>query len=579
LEAVLEPRRDILLRTALSTGLFGLNAADIVAFDSAEDKWQAWLDKFLDYRSKWENACFIALFRHLLVDQNVRERLVRCPAGERVLTNFLHIAELLHRAESEEGLAPDALCAWLRQRINDFANSPDEDQLRLESDDDAVLLATVHKSKGLEYPIVFCPFLWKAVDPKNRGGILFHDPANGYRLTLDLQDKRPEPDDNKNMAHTECVAESLRALYVALTRAQNRCYVYAGDISGFEWSPLARVFGSASPFRALQALAKNAGGSVTVTVVDPAEDQKVKVQASETELTALSARSFSGAIPRARMIASFTSLVSGALEEERDRNVVELGQPSLETEATINDLSRFEGSIRAGVFLHDVLEHLDFQAPNQIDQLVGLKLATHGIAGSDWREPFCAQLRLLLATPLQPGLTLSQIPLAQRLSEVEFSFPIVSLQPDQLRKFFLKHGGPPLPGEFPDSLGRLCFQPVEGFMRGFIDLLFRFGERYYIVDWKSNWLGNRPGDYDEQAIRACMTQHSYFLQYHLYTIAADLYLSSRIAGYEYDKQFGGVFYVFFRGLDPENPNRGIFRDRPNAFLVRALRQNLIDGLL
>jgi exodeoxyribonuclease V beta subunit len=76
-----------------------------------------------------------------------------------------------------------------------------------------------------------------------------------------------------------------------------------------------------------------------------------------------------------------------------------------------------------------------------------------------------------------------------------------------------------------------------------------------------------------------MLQHSYYLQYHLYTVATDLYLSSRISGYEYDNQFGGVFYVFFRGLDPAKPSRGIFRDRPPAPLVRALRQLLIDGLL
>jgi exodeoxyribonuclease V beta subunit len=146
-----------------------------------------------------------------------------------------------------------------------------------------------------------------------------------------------------------------------------------------------------------------------------------------------------------------------------------------------------------------------------------------------------------------------------------------------LQKIFVKHGGPGLPSEFPSSLGRLHFRPVEGFMRGFIDLLFQFQDRYYIVDWKSNWLGIQRSDYDEEGIRASMLQHSYFLQYHLYTVAADLYLSRRMSGYEYDKQFGGIFYVFFRGLDPEKPSRGIFRNRPSATLINALRQLLIDG--
>jgi exodeoxyribonuclease V beta subunit len=105
-----------------------------------------------------------------------------------------------------------------------------------------------------------------------------------------------------------------------------------------------------------------------------------------------------------------------------------------------------------------------------------------------------------------------------------------------------------------------------------------FEDRYYIIDWKSNWLGPQPGDYDQKGSQACMLQHSYFLQYHLYTVAADLYLRRRIGGYEYDKHFGGIFYVFFRGLDPQTPSRGIFYDRPADSLVCALRQLLIGGL-
>jgi exodeoxyribonuclease V beta subunit len=246
LEAVQEPRNDVFLRTALATSLFGLNAAEILELDSAEAKWQSWLEKFLLYQTQWVDFCFIALFRQVLLDQKVPQRLIRYIGGERALTNFLHIAELIHQAETEERLTPNALCGWLREQMNKSDKADEEHQLRLESDDDAVLLATVHKSKGLEYPIVFCPYLWKAGDLKNRSEILFHDPANGDRLTLDLGEKRPNPDDHDLLAGRECLAESLRTLYVALTRAQNRCYVYAGEIKEFANSPLAHVLGSAS---------------------------------------------------------------------------------------------------------------------------------------------------------------------------------------------------------------------------------------------------------------------------------------------------------------------------------------------
>ncbi|MBV8068425.1 MAG: exodeoxyribonuclease V subunit beta [Acidobacteriaceae bacterium] len=578
LEAVLQPARDVLLRTALSTSLLGLNAAEILSLDSAEAKWQYWLERFLLYRSKWEDSCFIAFFRYLFVDQKVRQRLVQNPGGERVLTNFLHIAELLHQAETEQRLAPTALCGWLREQNNHAANTNEEHQLRLESDDDAVLLATVHKSKGLEYPIVFCPFLWKAGDSKNRREILFHDPVNEHRLTLDLQENRPDPDVNDRLAAEEALSESLRALYVALTRAQNRCYVYAGDISGFENSPLAHVLGSALAAPAFRKLAE-AAGAISVTTIDPEADQALAIQPLQTQsVQELSARPFSGTIPSTQMIASFTGLTAGRAVEEPDRDAVELVEPGIEVEGNANDLAGFERGLRAGIFLHDILEHLDFQAPDQIDQIVRSKLATHGIKGKGLREALSAKLRLLVETPLMPGLTLSRIPLAERLSEVEFSHPIASLPRGQLQKIFCRHGGIHLPPEFSMSLGHLDLRQVEGFMRGFIDLLFRFQDRYYLVDWKSNWLGKRTSDYDEEGMRASMLRHTYYLQYHLYTLAADLYLSRRVSGYEYDKQFGGVFYVFFRGLDSAIPSRGIFHDRPPAALVQALRQLLIDGL-
>jgi exodeoxyribonuclease V beta subunit len=586
LEAVLEPGRDILLRTALATRLFGLNAAEILSLDSGEAQWQFWLEKFLLFRNKWEESCFIAFFRSVLFDQEVRQRLIQYPGGERILTNLLHLAELLHRAETAERLTPNALCGWLREQLGDTARASDEHQLRLESDDDAVLLATVHKSKGLEYPIVFCPFLWKPGDPKYRREILFHDPANENRLSLDLLENRPDPDDHNFIAGQESMAESLRALYVALTRAQNRCYVYAGNISGFDESPLAHLLGASSTDLeppALQALVDKSGGAINVTVVDPAADQAFAIQPVRTQnVEELSARRFSGTVPNTRMITSFTGLTAGRAEEEPDRDAVETGESALEAPGGANVLAGFQRGLRAGVFLHDVLQHLDFQAPDQIDQLVRRKLATHGLKGNGLPEALCAQLQVLLqaplVTPLEPGLTLSRIPPAERLSEVEFSHPITSLQEDQLQEIFVKYAGPALPLEFPKSLGRLHFRQVEGFMRGFIDLLFRFQNRYYIVDWKSNWLGNRLSDYDQEGIQVSMLQHSYFLQYHLYTVAADLYLRRRVSGYEYDKQFGGVFYVFFRGLDPLKAGRGIFHHLPPAGLISALRQLLIGGL-
>ena len=120
-------------------------------------------------------------------------------------------------------------------------------------------------------------------------------------------------------------------------------------------------------------------------------------------------------------------------------------------------------------------------------------------------------------------------------------------------------------------MGSLRFDPVEGFMRGFIDLLFRFKDRYYLIDWKSNWLGSQPADYGPEGMQRAMLEHNYYLQYHLYTLAVDLFLERRLPGYDYQTHFGGVHYIFLRGIDPKDPSRGIFRDRPAVETVRRLR--------
>src|SRR6185436_17460624 len=135
--------------------------------------------------------------------------------------------ELLHDSESAGGLTPDALCSWLREKRTSKRVSQDRFQLRLESDEDAVQIVTVHKSKGLEYPIVFCPFFWPKAESSAQRELLFHDREANDRLTFDLRGKYGGAPRHREWQRDETLAEELRLLYVAVTRARNRCYIYA----------------------------------------------------------------------------------------------------------------------------------------------------------------------------------------------------------------------------------------------------------------------------------------------------------------------------------------------------------------
>jgi exodeoxyribonuclease V beta subunit len=185
----------------------------------------------------------------------------------------------------------------------------------------------------------------------------------------------------------------------------------------------------------------------------------------------------------------------------------------------------------------------------------------------------------VLAVPLQPGkngLTLSSIGMKDRLSELEFYFPLKPITPKKLKTIFAEHGGPEITGDFPSQIENLNFLPAQGFMKGFIDLIFQFQGRYYLVDWKSNFLGSRVEDYGKKTLLREMKENFYILQYHIYSLALHQYLKNRIRDYDYEKHFGGVFYVFLRGVDPERGAEfGIYRDQPGKELISALGRELI----
>jgi exodeoxyribonuclease V beta subunit len=201
------------------------------------------------------------------------------------------------------------------------------------------------------------------------------------------------------------------------------------------------------------------------------------------------------------------------------------------------------------------------------------QLRAHGFDEDEFAAALKDCIRRAMRVPLdtaRPQFTLSSIIGTHRLTELEFSFPLKRTTPVAIRDLFagLSDAGGV-------SFARLNFDPVRGYLQGFIDLIFQFEKKFYILDWKSNWLGNAVEDYHLTAMRREMSERLYPLQYHLYTLALHQYLALRLPGYDYEKHFGGVFYLFVRGLDPARPEFGVYRDRPSAGLIEKLSQRLI----
>ncbi len=571
LQGILEPRRERLFKAALTTSLIGFNGNQLADLDQDETARQRWLDRFAEWQTKWMDDCFIAMFRQVLVQQDARSRVIQLPAGERRLTNFLHLAELLHSAETTGRLQPDGVCAWLHRERNKERIAQDEFQLRLESDDDAVQIVTIHKCKGLEYPIVYCPFLWLPAEPSKRNELQFHDRNNQDRLTISLVGKAEASAQQQAWQTEEITSEELRMLYVAVTRAKNRCTIHLGHIKKIEESPLAYLFGRKAELREpIAAFAANSDGSAASAIVQGAPQESAISAPALTPTFA--ARRFAGNIDHTVMAASFSGLNAGRIElQELEPEVADEPEVVLpEQETTGDTIFDFARGARAGDFFHAVLEELDFQNGSNIESAVDRQLSYHGLARTPCRAAILAKLQELCEVELQPGMSLKAVPRSDRVAEMEFACRLNRTDPKRLREILERCPG--LPSQFTANLGRLRFNPVEGYLRGFIDLFFQFNRRYYIVDWKSNWLGNQAADYDEEGMRNSMVEHNYFLQAHLYLLAADLFLQNRVKNYDYARDFGGVFYIYLRGVDPKSPRLGVYEQKPVEQAILALRE-------
>ena len=507
------------------------------------------------------------------------------------------------------------LLEWLAEQRLSAASRDDEHLVRMESDEKAVKIVTVHKSKGLEYPIVFCPYLWDrddAVETKKRA-VLFHDIEDDHRLKMDCGS--PDLDAHGKIARKEQMAENLRLAYVALTRAKNRCYTSWGRFHGCKPSAPAYLFhsqdmeeteqpgqnvqsrlkgmSSKDMLNELKAIADASDDTIGVYLLEDPESESSKKTISKPsehkEIEPLYYKEFTGHIRDESRISSFSSLTTGIdphgdIPVEDQPETISANHPEQPDAANFNpqdieEMLAFPRGSMAGTFWHSVFEDIDFTAAaDTAKSIIPEKLDAYGM-GQEFLETVSKAVSHILSIPLetdQPDFTLDCIANADRITEMAFYFPLKNVSEDQFKRVFQSKTGITLPGLLPESIDRLNFSIPKGFMRGFIDLVFRFEDRFYILDWKSNFLGEDMTNYHQDALPAAMRSHQYFLQYYIYTVALDRYLKLRMPKYDYDTHFGGVYYLFIRGMHPAYGSAyGIFRDIPPAETIDRLADMLI----
>ena len=583
LHGILELENDRLLVAALSTRYLGCDSAELSAINEDEALWEAHRDNAFDLRDTWLKRGFMAMALKLLHQNFTPEP----QHHERSLTNAIQLLELLQQA-SQQHRQPEQLLNWLREQIEAQGGSA-EAELRLESDANLIRIITQHGSKGLEYPVVFIPFATRYKDPakfgsKNIDLFKYHE-RDTYQLNYFIGQDRSITD----LYREEAYAETIRLLYVAITRAEHRCYLCVTPFSRFHLSPLGQTLKLSAEDdlqHKLLTLAESEPESIYVQQIDDIDFPVAREQAVVSE-THYSPAVFSGRIERNWWLSSFSALTrnlrhGGISTPDRDQDELLNTAEDLSAQSVEAEKIRFKLTKGAatGNLLHDILEHTDFTQPHWQRSLERPLSRFNETLDSTQQSDLIDWLSACLDTRLVGGPKLNELSWSQTLRESEFYFPMEQVKPGALGALLAKHRQQrkdlsvnTLSAKNEPALIQLPgHQALQGMMHGFIDLIFEWQGKYYIADYKSSHLGEQLDSYQYEALEKNVQDNYYDLQYLLYSLALHRYLKNRLSDYDPQAHFGGIYYLYLRGMSPDSKT-GIF----NADISPELL-NELDGL-
>ncbi|RXT62028.1 exodeoxyribonuclease V subunit beta [Pseudomonas syringae] len=591
LKACAEPDSERTLRAALACITLDLPLAELERLNQDELAWERRVMQFRGYRAIWRSQGVLPMLRRLLHDFALPQTLMTRNDGERVLTNLLHLSELLQQAAAELD-GEQALIRHLGDHLALSGQAGEEQILRLESDEQLVKVVTIHKSKGLQYPLVFLPFICssKPVDG-SRLPLQFHDADGKSQISLQPTEALIQQADDERLA------EDLRLLYVALTRSEHACWLGVADLkrgnantSMLHRSALGYLLGGGAALAEsaelkvwLRDLAQGCEAIALEPVPEPT-DERFSAPRNEAALVKL-------LVPKRRAaenwwIASYSALrigdtVTAGADESPDSPQAQklFDDERLDPEAPRDiltsggDIHRFPRGPNPGTFLHGLLEWagnegfaMTAYAPDKLQDAVARRCNRRGWAG--WINTLSDWLQHMLNMPLRLSPDAAPVALGeldqpnQYRVEMEFWFASNNVnvaQMDALVRRFT-HDNAPRAGTETVSL--------NGMFKGFIDLTFEHEGRYYVADYKSNWLGSDDSAYTQLAMETAILDNRYDLQYVLYLLALHRQLKARMADYDYDQHMGGALYLFLRGS--RSASQGAYFTRPPRELIESL---------
>ncbi len=581
LQALAHPGDERKLKAALTSELFAFTAEQLDALFANELQWQRLTEQVFQWHRDWRRYGLMLVLEQVFAQYDIYAKLVaHFEDGMRRVTDLRHLTELLQQ-QSALVNGESQLLHWYESHLADPDHDHEGQQLRLETDANLVQIITQHASKGLEFPLVFLPFVSRFRTSKEA---IFHDATQGLMVDLLASDEHLATADHERLA------EDIRLFYVALTRAEHYCWM--------------GVWNFASGRSKQSALLQSAIGTLLLHDVDPIDDGTIASRLqSLTDKADISYRAISDEeltgdyapyvgqptqqtpdwqtailkqpVKRSWQLTSYSAIASHhQVKDELPPGFDEGVQPMMpppEQEPVPSPFSFVRGA-NAGSFLHGVFENIDFTQPDNLAEVIEEKGKWYGIDAS-WYPMLHQWLGdVLLAKFATEGkdaaLQLAALAPQQVKIEMEFHMPLTQVRASQFNQILNQYA--------PRRDYHYQFEQLNGMLKGFIDLLFEYQGRFYVADYKSNHLGDSLAEYHGQALETAMVEHDYHLQAILYSLALHRWLKPRIANYDYDTHCGGAYYLFLRGMHSEHPGNGIYHFTPQKGLILAL-DRLFDG--
>jgi len=528
------------INKAILSGLTGLGIQDVETINE-----ELVLSQFKSYEQAWKKEGVYVMLMKFITDYRVKSHLLNTDtnSGTRRLSNLLQLLELLHKMQANRQYGPSELINWLQKAIEGQANDGDEFQQRIESDEEAVKIVTIHKSKGLEYNIVIAPFLDINAEIKSMAS--FRDDGSGDYL---FGNSATLTDEQRGAILTQLEQENRRLIYVAITRSKYKCYINSNTYHSNKNSSL-RPFITALKSEQPEGVAFQSEPTVDFSFRYSSGQQQFPVEFKKADNFNLSQRnwhkiSYTYLNPEHSLL---PKLASGETGDEYNEFI----------------FRKLKKGAFTGNLLHYIFEFISFSESSQWPKVIANALKRLAPGSQDnYTEKLLELLQHLTETPLSIGgqtFTLAEVNQAVRLNEFEFDFVVQPFQAAQISALSST--------EYP--LKVKTFDAMEGIMNGKMDLFFEKNGKYYILDWKSNWLGDTLADYNTERVGEAMNDNNYHLQYHIYTLAVYKYLSLRLPNFNYERDFGGVIYLFVRGVRKDG-DTGIFYNKVSLDVLEKL---------